>query len=212
MTRTKSILAGYVAGLATAGVIAILVSMASPKELLVHSAPFSASPSKANPSVVVPQHSEIPLDPEIKGRTDALESRILANSNDLASRKQLAILLLQNEQLMGAFDHASVILETEPDDPDGLYVHGVVRLAMGQVPKALQLFDQILELYPEHSLALRAKAKAQRKIGDLKGAEISENRANQALNLPAAAADGSLMKMLRSQQSGSSSAQVENLQ
>lgn len=212
MTQTKSILAGYVAGLATAGVIAILVTMVNPKDSLVHPRPSSTGPAKVSPPVIVPQHSETPLDPEVKGRTDALEARLLENSKDLASRKQLAILLLQNEQLMAAFDQATLILESEPDDPDGLYVHGVVRLAMGQVPKALQLFDQVLESYPEHSLALRAKAKAQRKIGDLRGAEISENRANQAMNLPAAAADGSLIKMLRSQQSNSSSAQVENIQ
>ncbi len=210
-------LAGYLAGLATAGVVAMLLpstpdsySVAPPAV-----APPAATPSAATQSqaaapapadAAVPQHASAPLSDEARARATPLRERLAADPGDLLARKQLALVLLQDQQLMPAYEHGSQILAAHPDDPDGLYVHGVVRLAMGHAPHAIELLDRVLARYPDHALALKARAEAQRKIGDEGGAALTEERARQATRsdgsevdqLLAAASDGSLLEMMRS--------------
>ena len=206
-------LAGYLAGLATAIVVAMLRSGSPDAGSTVPSASLPAPPAAAAPqsdSSSVPQHAAAPLSAEALDRIAPLEAKLAADSGDLLSRKQLALVLLQNQQLMAAYEHAETILASHPDDPDGLYVHGVVRLAMGHAPRAIELLDRVLARYPNHALALAARAEAQRKIGDEAGAALTEARASEAAagrasggdseveRLLAAASDGSLLEMMRS--------------
>lgn len=219
---------GYLAGLATAALAAVVFLLTSgpstvkypvangdpsssagtsPRSQGRPAMPF-ATPSapSAKPPSAMPQHTSVPLSPEAQARITPLEARLEADPDDLAARKQLAVVLLQNQQLMPAFEHASVILASQPQDPDGLYVHAVVRLAMGQAPRALELLDEILLRYPDHALALEARARTQRKIGDLTGAERTAQRARSAARgnasevekLITAASDGSLAERLQS--------------
>ncbi len=224
-------LAGYLAGLATAGVVAMLMP-ATPDAGPTGSAaggssttmpprpPAPTSPAASSPAgdpQNIAQHSAAPLSDEARGRIAPLEAKLAADPGDLLARKRLALALLQNQQLMAAYEHASQILGTHPGDPDGLYVHGVVRIAMGHAPQAIELLDRVLARYPNHALALRARAEAQRKIGDEGGAALTEERARQAARgaasaggsevdqLLAAASDGSLLEMMRSDSTGSPS-------
>ncbi len=96
---------------------------------------------------------------------------------DLASRKELALTLLAGDQLMAAFEQASEILRVLPDDPDGLYVHGVVRLRMGQSVRSIQLLERLLAGHPDHVPARVTLGKAQRRIGDEAGALRTWTRA-----------------------------------
>ncbi len=226
-------LAGYAAGLATAGLIALLMpsthspSSHTPEAPSADDSQYSAdnaatspvpsgataaklmSEAAGSPAVApqdIPQHSAAPLSAEVRGRIAPLQAKLAADPNDFATRKQLAVILLQNQQLMAAYEHSMQILATHPDDPDGLYVHAVVRLAMGHATKTLELLDRVLARYPQHAMALQARAEAQRKIGDETGAALSEAKAQEAARgnksdveqLLAAAESGTLIEMMRS--------------
>ena len=211
-------LAGYACGLATAGVIALLTAPPAPhsgKEPppVTPTAAPTAAPADASTAspAAIPQHSTAPLSPEVRARIAPLEARLADDPGDVQARKQLAVMLLDNEQLMLAYEHASQLLAADPGDPDGLYIHGVVRLAMGHAPRAIELLDRVLARYPDHVRALRARAEAQRKIGDEGGAALTEARARQAARadgdevdqLIAAAEGGTLLEMMRSTPSAS---------
>ncbi len=225
-------IAGYAAGLATAGVIALVTaptaphgggeatmaaSPAAPRQAALSAAPASSTPaasvSTAAPAAI-PQHAAAPLSPEARATVAPLEARLADDPGDVTARKQLAVVLVDNQQLMLAYEHASQLLATDPADPDGLYVHGVVRLAMGHAPRAIELLDRVLERYPDHARALRARADAQRKIGDEGGAALTDARARQAARaeggevdrLIAAAEGGTLLEMMRSTPSASTPA------
>ncbi len=238
-------LAGYAAGLATAGIIVLLARGAAPHAPAPDVTPASGStwpaasasttPPPAQPAVTaetesvppkgdkrnISQHSAAPLSAEARSRITPLEAKLEADPEDFLARKQLAVVLLQNQQLMLAYEHASQILAAQPGDPDGLYVHGVVRLAMGHAPQAIELLDQVLSRYPNHALALDARAEAQRRIGDDGGAALTAARARQAARagdggsggevdqLLAAASDGTLLEMMRGSQQATTAADGE---
>ncbi len=202
-------LAGYLAGLATAGVIAVLTPAAPDAETEAPAqTPPSISARAQEPvptSAEAPRHSA-PISAETRDRIAPLEARLAADPGDLPVRKQLAVVLLREQQLMLAYEHASEILKARADDPDGLYIHGVVRLAMGHAPRAIELLDRVLVRYPNHVPALEARAEAQRKIGDEGGAALTAERARLATRggdseveqLLAAARGGTLLEMMRS--------------
>ena len=94
------------------------------------------------------------LPAEAQAEHDALQARIQANPNDFGARRRLALLLLNHNELFGAFRQAQAILAAEPNDIDAQYVQGVVRLQMGQQDAALEHFNRVLELFPQHVQAL----------------------------------------------------------
>ncbi len=179
------LLVGWLAGLATAALVALVLSPASGNDAAAPAAPSpgaasgaAAPPAPASSSGAIPQHaSGGPRSAEAQALIAPLEARLAAAPDDLLTRKELALMLLRYDQLMPAFEQASAVRKSLPEDPDGLYVHGVVRLRMGQSLKAIQLLERLLSRYPEHVLALTALGKAQRKIGDEAGALDSWNKA-----------------------------------
>jgi len=119
-----------------------------------------------------PSVDEATADPAIA----SLEERLRANPDDLATRKQLALSYLNNRMLFPAYQEAQNILSTFPQDPDGLFISGVVRLAMGDMPSAVSLLDQVLEQFPDHVLALVYRGLALQQLGDFDGAVESWER------------------------------------
>lgn len=93
------------------------------------------------------------LAPDIQAQVTALEADVEANPGNMAARKQLAVLLAQNQQYFEAFKHSEEILRESPDDMDALYISGVVRLAMGQSEDAVSLLDRVIAQFPGHVLA-----------------------------------------------------------
>ncbi|MCB1034538.1 MAG: tetratricopeptide repeat protein, partial [Acidobacteria bacterium] len=127
--------------------------------------PVLVPPVPAAPGI--PAHaaaSELPA--EAMGRVAVLQSSLAADPADLASRKELSLILLNSGQLVEAFEEAKAVLAAQPDDPDGLYVQAVVRLAMGQSTTCLKLLDRVLERYPDHVLAQMTRGKALLKLGN----------------------------------------------
>ena len=219
--RWLPVLLAYTAGLATVVGFGIGSRMqgveATPAEATASPvAPWSATPRStpraapgASPptgpsATAVPEHSLAPLEPELRAQVEPLQQRLAQDPEDLVTRKRLAVLLVRNDQLMMAYDQASGILRRKPDDPDGLYVHGVVRLAMGHTLQALRLLDRVVTQVPDHVLAHEARAEAQRRIGDAQGATESAQRARRSVRatgpameeLIAAASEGRLAEHL----------------
>ena len=114
-----------------------------------------------------PHGSPPPLPEAIAALIEEPRARLSVDPEDLQARKEIAVTLLRNGQLLPAFDEASAILARKPDDVDGLFVHGSVRVSMGQSRKALELLDRVLAQFPNHVLALMEKGKAHEKTGNL---------------------------------------------
>ncbi len=117
-------------------------------------------PERREPAAERPPAEE-PLDPadqdvpaEMAVRIADLEARLVADPDNLQVRKELALALISSSEFFQAFEHAQEILEIRPEDPDGLYIQGLVRLAMGQNDLALELLDRVLAQYPSHLQAL----------------------------------------------------------
>lgn len=103
------------------------------------------------------EHPTVDLPPDVQAEIDVLRNRLAADPSDLLTHKQLALALLAAESFMEAYEMAEQILAAFPDDPDGLYIQGMVRLTMGQDDQALPLLDRVLDQYPNHIMALAGR-------------------------------------------------------
>ena len=125
-------------------------------------APRAATPSMA----MEPDHqAEDVLSSEESREIAALKARVAAAPEDQASRKKLAVRLIETGQFVDAFGEAKEVLKRDPNDIDGLYVQGVVRLAMGMWPQAQELLDRVLTAVPDHLPAMIAKGRWYRATG-----------------------------------------------
>ena len=120
------------------------------------------------------------LSADVAAHITDLERRVNTNPNDLGGRKELALLLLSHEQFLPAFQQAEAILGLRPEDPDGLYVEGVVRLTMGQAEEAIDRMDRVLAQFPDHVLALMVRGVSLMRIGDKDGAIATWERGLEA--------------------------------
>jgi cytochrome c-type biogenesis protein CcmH len=101
-----------------------------------------------------PHQTGAPIPPELAQRIAELQGILAGSPQEMMARKELALIHLAAGQLVEAFEQAGVLLQQNPDDPDGLYVQGVVRLSMGQYVVSIDLLDRLLAQYPNHPDAL----------------------------------------------------------
>ncbi len=174
----RAALVGFVSGVAASLLVSTLIGWAgkeaTPRDMVSPAAMPNTSEA-ARTTAATGQKAGQPGQPfhegteelsaEIATQVEALKARMTANPADLSAAKQLAFLLLINGNLVEAFDYSKKALEMSPDDPDGLYVQGVVRIRMGQVQQAIELLDRVLEQYPNHLLALIARGSALQRGG-----------------------------------------------
>lgn len=90
------------------------------------------------------------MPPRLRAKLEELQARLQADPNDFAAMKEAAHLLLQSNRLMDAFQLTQPLLQARPSDPDGLYIQGFVRLAMGQRELAMDLLDRALGTDPNY--------------------------------------------------------------
>lgn len=102
-----------------------------------------------------------------------LEARLRDNPADTAARRQLAVVLVENEAWVAAFDHARALRRADPADPDGLYVEGIVRMRMGQNREGIELLDELLATRSDHVEAWLAKGLGLLRSGDSEGAIVA---------------------------------------
>lgn len=172
--QSNRLLLGFLYGAAAALLLGGLFLWAN-RDIAAPSAagprPDASATTPSMPSVAqAHQESDADLSATAAAEIAMLRSHLEANPDDTAARKQLALRLLENQHLVDAFDEAEKVLKADPNNADALYVEGVVRVAMGQGTKAIDLLDRVLAKHPDHVLALIAKGRAQAGLGDLAGA------------------------------------------
>ncbi len=165
---------GFFAGVATGVIIATVVNWAAPESSPV--APPRTAPSAALPpspatatipestSNLPPHQPPGPLSDE-PPRISGLRASLEENPSNVNGRKELALFLLSEGRFVEAFEQAQTLLQASPNDPDGLYVQGVVRLQMGQAGRSIDLLQRLLVDYPNHVGALVTLGRAQRRAG-----------------------------------------------
>ncbi len=119
------------------------------------------APGFDHPAGEVPQ--------EVEQQLQELEAR-WTQQQDLGALKELTLANLGLERFMESFRWSQEILNRAPDDPDGHYAQGVVRMAMGQTEAAVEHFDRVLSGFPNHLLALVAKGVTLKGAGRLQEA------------------------------------------
>lgn len=175
----RSGLVGFLFGVGTCLVVGALVYWATqgsrPRdEMSPGGAPMATMPpaaqtppqGAASPADADAAHEEsAELTPEVAAQLEQFRAQVQASPQDLTARRQLTVALLNANLLMEAFEQARELQKVAPNDPDGLFVEGVVRLAMGQWPLTVQLMDGVLAQHPDHVLAALAKGQAEAALG-----------------------------------------------
>lgn len=150
-SRQPSAMLGFIGGVACAALIGLLVVWAQ------RDAKPRPDDTMGGPMSVEEAHPEgPPLSERERQALEQLASMIENDPTDLMARKQYAVGLLSTGRFMAAFEQAEILLGTDPNDPDGLYVKGMVRMRMGQEREAQALLERLLVDYPDHVPALTA--------------------------------------------------------
>jgi tetratricopeptide (TPR) repeat protein len=157
-------LVGFVAGMAVVLLVGTLVYLA------VRDSGVSQTAAPAAGSTDTPHPEAGSLPTEVQRELERLEAAAAAAPTDLLARKRLALARLDAGLYFDAFADAEAILASQPEDPDGLYIQGVVRLSMGQSGEALDLLDRVIARYPEHLRAMIYRGLALAQRGDLEQA------------------------------------------
>lgn len=171
----RPMLVGFLGGAAMIGLVAVLVFLAQ-RDAKPDPSAMGSPPASAQGG----DHPPVPLPPEVEARLASLRQQVEADPTDLVARKQLALALLASEQYFEAFQIAETILAGRPEDPDGLYVRGMVRMTMGQDDLAMSDLDGVLEQYPNHILALAGRGMVFMQRGDREAAVLVWERALEA--------------------------------
>lgn len=151
---------------ATLGVLALVWLAGGDSRLRRQGEPITGGDALRREVEIPPdfQHPGGEIPEEARAQLEQLERR-WSEDRDLAALKELTLANLALERFMEAHRWSEVILEQDPDDPDGHYAQGVVRMAMGRSQEAVERFDRVLADYPNHLLALVAKGAALRGLG-----------------------------------------------
>lgn len=172
-TPARHGVAGFVAGLLVAGLVGLLVFWAQKD-------PGRSGMQEETSTAAAGDHPEsTELSAEDQARLEQLRQAVEADPADVSARKRYALALLGTGQFFHAFQQAQEILTAVPQDPDGLYVAAMVRLQMGQDEAAVDLFDAVLQQFPEHVLALTGKGVALYRAGNQLGARSLWEQAMQ---------------------------------
>lgn len=155
-------LVGFVAGMAVVLLVGTLVYLA------VRDSGAARAPAAAAPSEPHPGSGAVPA--EVQQELGRLEQMVAAAPDDLLARKRLALGRLGAGLYFEAFNDAQEILASQPEDPDGLFILGVVRLTMGQTDAALEVLDSVIVRYPQHLQAMVYRGLALAQSGDLEQA------------------------------------------
>ena len=123
---------------------------------------------------------QTPLGPEMARQAEELRRQIEADPTDLDLHRALTQLLLMNGRPFDAFQQAQRMLEIDPEDPDGRYVSGIVRLRMRQTDIALNELSRSLRSDPGHEQAAMMRGLLLMQLGDRDGATATWETANEA--------------------------------
>ena len=106
------------------------------------------------------------LDPKVATRVRTLEEQLQREPTNLDTRKALAETLISEGLLFEGYQESQRILQQSPDDPDGFYLQGLVRLMMGQSETAVELLDRAIDGQPQHVSAYLVRGLARLRQGN----------------------------------------------
>ncbi len=195
-SKARTLLTGFAFGGATAALIALLVFWAGRDATETEPMPPQGG---GRPSAEQP-HPVGVLSVEVEAEVGQLLEHLASEPGDFAARKRLALLYLNSDQYVPAFEQAGAVLEGLPDDIDALYVQGVVRMTMGQDEAALAQLDRVLELFPSHVRAMTVEGLVFARQGNRDQAAAFWNRALE-IGGPQPQIE-SLLSMLDSEEAG----------
>ena len=162
------LLLGAVAGAVVVGSLA--AGYASSRYFAPDGSPRPAASTPADTA-----HDQ-PLPAEAAAARERLALQIQLHPEDAAPRKELAVLLLDNEAWVEAFHQAKALQELVPNDVDGLFVEAMVLLKMGQNHEARALLEQVRALQPSHVRAYHALGLVQLRQGESRAAVATWER------------------------------------
>ena len=163
-------LVGFVSGMAVVLLVGGLVYLAV-RDSGANRVPVPApAPAPAGGTAEAPHPDSEALPAETRRQLEQLEAAAAAAPNDLLARKRLALGRLEAGLFFEAFRDAEAILASRPEDPDGLFIQGVVRLSMGNAAEALDLLDRVLVRFPEHLQAMIYRGLALAQTGEMEQA------------------------------------------
>ena len=167
-------LVGFAYGALFAGLVAALLYWAArdatPRE------PEQPAPMAA-PDAAGDIHSRLDeLSPESRARVTAILSRLDQQPDDLDARKALAETFIKEGLFFEAFEQSERILAQSPNDVDGLYFQGLIRLTMGQDDTAIELLDRAIATEPGFVSARLVRGLARLRL-DQRDAAIEDWRA-----------------------------------
>lgn len=131
-------------------------------------------PSQTVADPAHPDTSDLP--PNIANRVAEISAFLETSPDNLQARKDLGYTYLGASRFVEAFQQAEEILARAPEDPDGLYMQGMVRLTMGQVEIAGDLLARALRSDPDHVDSLTATGIISLQKGDYQAAIASWKR------------------------------------
>ncbi|MCB9785464.1 MAG: hypothetical protein H6744_02110 [Deltaproteobacteria bacterium] len=114
-------------------------------------------------------------------RLAAARAAAEANPQDLDAKVELAFALAEAEQWMEAYKLSDEILKIEPGQPDALMVQSSIRLVMGQLDRAIELADQVLQAHPKHAKALAYRGMLAFRAGDREASIAFLERAREVV-------------------------------
>lgn len=153
-SKARTLLTGFAFGGVTAALIALLVFWAGRDATEKDPMPGQRVAQAGGQPTAEQPHPVGVLPVEVEAEVGQLLEHLSSTPGDLAARKRLALLYLNTDQFVPAFEQAETVLAAVPDDIDSLYVQGVVRMTMGQDEAALAQLDRVLELFPDHVRAM----------------------------------------------------------
>ncbi|HEY0838797.1 MAG TPA: tetratricopeptide repeat protein [Vulgatibacter sp.] len=137
---SRPVLRGFLWGAGTASFLFLLVfflgDLATPGKL--------GGPPMGPAGVMGASADDGAPDPEL----DQLRATVAAHPQDAEMKLDLAQALLFRDRLLEAFNVVQEVTKAAPDNPRALTYEGVVRSAMGQQERAVELLDRAVQLDP----------------------------------------------------------------
>lgn len=119
------------------------------------------------------------LQPKASPAVDAARAKVASDPGTIDHWAELGYALIDAEGWIDAWNVSEEIGKRMPNNPDGLVIGAMVRIAMGQADRAMQLLDQALEATPDHLMGLTYRGMLAAQTGDVEGAKRHWTKARE---------------------------------
>ncbi len=110
------------------------------------------------------------LQPKSSPAVDAARAKVASDPGTIAHWVELGYALADAEGFIDAWQVAQEIEQRDPGNVDGKVIAAMVRIAMGQMDRAIALLDEAITAVPEHLTALTYRGMLAMQSGDAEAA------------------------------------------